>query len=164
MCSNFKKITIMFQSTHPHGVRQYQECALICEFEFQSTHPHGVRRGILTVPIAFNKVSIHAPARGATEQREDCHHRHVFQSTHPHGVRRDNLKRAYSNITVSIHAPARGATLSLPIYSNGALVSIHAPARGATYYRHYSRAKPLVSIHAPARGATTPFVKGWNVH
>ena len=60
----------MFQSTRPRGAR----------------HIHG--RGILPTP----KVSIHAPARGATS---------------PDQIVKPRLK-------VSIHAPARGAT-SLPV-------------------------------------------------
>ena len=55
-------------------------------------------------------VSIHAPARGATE------------------IERIKAKL----IIVSIHAPARGATALLSIFSKFRTVSIHAPARGAT--------------------------------
>ena len=77
---------------------------------FQSTHPRGVRRiTIYPVPCIY-KVSIHAPARGATcpvvkftrplecfnpRTREGCDDksapllsvRVAFQSTHPRGVR-----------------------------------------------------------------------------
>ena len=35
-------------------------------------------------------VSIHAPARGATDDLIDAADRLVFQSTHPRGVRQDN--------------------------------------------------------------------------
>ena len=122
------------------------------------------------------KVSIHAPARGATR------------------------KTGYDqqNTPVSIHAPARGATNSderpdggygfnprtregcdsrvaawVPgfarfnprtregcdrnCWSNTAStcpVSIHAPARGATLHILYNHISRQVSIHAPARGAT----------
>ena len=41
--NNLLKI-VMFQSTHPHGVRLTQ-MILACQYtKFQSTHPHGVRR------------------------------------------------------------------------------------------------------------------------
>ena len=34
----------VFQSTHPHGVRQgVHHCHLLNGYQFQSTHPHGVR-------------------------------------------------------------------------------------------------------------------------
>ena len=100
-----------FQSTHPHGVRLIIPPKYINRLVFQSTHPHGVRPQALrheTTTGCFNprtrmgcdlrkaqalqklKVSIHAPAWGATR----C--------------------RGFSNLTfgVSIHAPAWGATHS----------------------------------------------------
>ena len=123
----------------------------------------------------YRKVSIHAPARGATEI--------VL-----HGIFSD---------TVSIHAPARGATLDKFDFRFCERVSIHAPARGATQSERqqglstcfnprtrkgcdlvsialkrnkfrfnprtrkgcdntsiFLRIKNNVSIHAPARGAT----------
>ncbi len=100
------------------------------------------------------KVSIHAPARGAT-----------------FGIGRGTIM-AY----VSIHAPARGATTQTYYGPNAKPVSIHAPARGATWARlvyiygclsfnpraregrdrrhNPNDSNNQVSIHAPARGAT----------
>ena len=56
------------------------------------------------------KVSIHAPARGATvyvcRSQDDI----KFQSTLPHGERHILLDAFRRDILVSIHAPARGAT------------------------------------------------------
>ena len=99
-------------------------------------------------------VSIHAPARGATE-----------------GARPPPLC-----INVSIHAPARGATFLAGSSASSSssfnpraragrdvlaqldvapvTVSIHAPARGATRHEDDSVQDSIVSIHAPARGAT----------
>ena len=59
---------ILFQSTHPHGVRRGQARQGRHGGQFQSTHPHGVR---------------HQPKL----LLERCL---KFQSTHPHGVRRRN--------------------------------------------------------------------------
>ena len=56
---------IMFQSTHPHGVRPAWQPPQLCGFPFQSTHPHGVRR----INPRFHLGTA------------------LFQSTHPHGVR-----------------------------------------------------------------------------
>ena len=55
-----------FQSTHPHGVRQFLYSNCRFHIKFQSTHPHGVR------PISFDSID----------------YKFMFQSTHPHGVRR----------------------------------------------------------------------------
>ena len=56
-------------------------------------------------------ISIHAPARGATEKSVD-------------------YIQPYS---ISIHAPARGATYHIDVSVEDVKISIHAPARGATY-------------------------------
>ena len=61
------------------------------------------------------KVSIHAPAGGATGQNF-----------------------AFSrHFEVSIHAPAGGATVRLRVNHGGRTVSIHAPAGGATIIYDY---------------------------
>ena len=104
-------------------------------------------------PRVHERVSIHAPARGATRGR---------QPVAPGDF-------------VSIHAPARGATLFACLMHpsdsfnsraregrdagaagtrRGARVSIHAPARGATGETQREEIDADVSIHAPARGAT----------
>ena len=57
--------------------------------QFQSTHPHGVRQEITQAHDLTIKVSIHAPAWGAT----------AVQTA------------AFTRFKVSIHAPAWGATL-----------------------------------------------------
>ena len=101
------------------------------------------------------KVSIHAPAWGATPNGGETNmypdwfqstHPHgvrpkcitiiygtrEFQSTHPHGVRHIGSSTGVVTINVSIHAPAWGATSSTRKKSPKYLVSIHAPAWGAT--------------------------------
>ena len=122
-------------------------------------------------------ISIHAPARGATDfPRHSCRRSHA----------------------ISIHAPARGATKRRPVkftfpddfnprsregsdqiqreawdygedfnprsregsdddkgtQSGDGKISIHAPARGATIKPISSISSLSISIHAPARGAT----------
>ena len=76
-----------FQSTHPRGVRRVDLRSYIRPSKFQSTHPRGVRLPSRVWINLLSRVSIHAPARGATT----CHNNSVasvmFQSTHPRGVR-----------------------------------------------------------------------------
>ncbi|SDT03380.1 hypothetical protein SAMN05444162_2904 [Paenibacillaceae bacterium GAS479] len=121
-----------FQSTLPHGERLRFNPLNGEGVKFQSTLPHGERQPTVTPSLCmsgFNprsrtgsdamdsaradmeRVSIHAPARGATV------------------MGRDNPPR----LVVSIHAPARGATLAEVQRQQGEIVSIHAPARGATF-------------------------------
>ena len=61
--------------------------------------------------IVQSWISIHAPARGATDS----------------GLGYDLICR------ISIHAPARGATFRIYVLCRPEKISIHAPARGATY-------------------------------
>ena len=78
-----------FQSTLPRGERLTKGLWMMAFSRFQSTLPRGERPVlVLTWEEAF-KVSIHAPARGATLAE---------------GL-------IYKHFAVSIHAPARGATL-----------------------------------------------------
>ena len=100
----------VFQFTHPGGVRRHEGClrrsptrfnsrtregcdqglsdATVAGGKFQFTHPGGVRRRGSILSTDSVTVSIHAPGRGATQQRYRYH-------------------RANQ---VSIHAPGRGAT------------------------------------------------------
>ena len=88
-----------------------QECEpLLSGGVFQSTHPRGVRRLLRSDIRASIRVSIHAPARGAT-----------VANFGPGDL-----------LGVSIHAPARGATPHQLVADRLDQVSIHAPARGAT--------------------------------
>ena len=54
---------------------------------FQSTHPRGVRPINKIGFFMLGKVSIHAPARGATKKEVKELETQMFQSTHPRGVR-----------------------------------------------------------------------------
>ena len=107
---------VVFQSTHPHGVRRACEISGYGYLLFQSTHPHGVRLCCVCVLGVVNAVSIHAPTRGATrwvaasqseagsfnprthtgcdDTEKQAWRCFKFQSTHPHGVRQaisDNI-------------------------------------------------------------------------
>ena len=60
---------------------------------FQSTHPRGVRLYVSSRAAAAAHVSIHAPTRGATRlQKVRLKSKIRFQSTHPRGVRHRFLK------------------------------------------------------------------------
>ena len=147
----------MFQSTHPHGVRQ---AAGLGVTRVWGVSIHAPARGathafpiLLFTLNCFNPrtrtgcdyftwekkvfpflVSIHAPARGATLTKITRNYCQVFQSTHPHGVRPAGGGNGVRVCDVSIHAPARGATLLNSAEPSWNAVSIHAPARGATMH------------------------------
>ena len=77
-----------FQSTLPRGERPDAAAGFVGRQWFQSTLPRGERRAEQRYLRVVAKVSIHAPARGATGR----------------------LMRSERKGPVSIHAPARGAT------------------------------------------------------
>ena len=192
----------MFQSTHPRGVRLKLPFNVRVIGKFQSTHPRGVRPST-ALPISwptsrFNprtrvgcdalrgalgllcgKVSIHAPAWGATPcPSVPMPSSIMFQSTHPRGVRHDRRttgnatgsfnprtrvgcddlakRKAISCRMVSIHAPAWGATnLDCSVFRLMPVFQSTHP-RGVRRSPHeHDAATNGVSIHAPAWGATS---------
>ncbi len=100
---------------------------------FQSTRPHEARLDVIDLAAREHLVSIHAPARGATQVMLD---------------RRERLP-------VSIHAPARGATeaMAAGVYRRGLFQSTRPHEARREQEALYVRPEQ-VSIHAPARGAT----------
>ena len=122
---------------------------------FQSTHPRGVRHEPAPSGSAAHGVSIHAPARGATGPAgRDGRGGGRFQSTHPRGVRRRRQNGVRAVRHVSIHAPARGAT-QRTFWPPQPCCSFNPRTReGCDAAGLVAQAIRLVSIHAPARGAT----------
>ena len=126
------RICSEFRSTLPHGERPAARAESPLGYLFRSTLPHGERRFLALARYPRLRVSIHAPARGATS---------VCLVGRLCGV-------------VSIHAPARGAT-PRPAAGRGSRRSFDPRSRTGSDHRHgLLAAHALVSIHAPARGAT----------
>ena len=98
-----------FQSTRPRGARPCADAWTAKELAFNPRAREG-RDRLRRRRAACAKLSIHAPARGATDS--GCHRMHARM--------------------LSIHAPARGATHLHVAELVGEDLSIHAPARGAT--------------------------------
>ena len=147
------KDAALFQSTRPRGARHpFHNTA-----DLRSSFNPRAREGRdLHCLIRHNntRVSIHAPARGATKSSWDGSVSMGFQSTRPRGARQLTGLLCGGRIRVSIHAPARGATAGELSCEANVVVSIHAPARGATVSMQKVAIRRQVSIHAPARGAT----------
>ena len=168
------------------------------EYKFQSTLPRGERLSrsrtghnictdfnprsregsdfLLSVLIVQFRISIHAPARGATHRIQLVIRISIISIHAPaRGATRVRLV-CCRRLAISIHAPARGATApaqTVKSYTvdfnprsregsdhtshNGGIfviISIHAPARGATFGVFIRFFFIQISIHAPARGAT----------
>ena len=128
-------------------------------------------------------ISIHVPARGATNIRLSLLGCIFYFNSRP--CERGDLKAVVRGAvrTISIHAPARGATSSgtptkgdtydfnsrpcergdprTSLTKSPKSISIHAPARGATKAMASLIDLCVISIHAPARGATWRQCKYW---
>ena len=101
--------------------------------EFQSTLPRRERRPELCRLPHQYYISIHAPAKGATEGLFlDYEVIQYFNPRSREGSDGTPIAHAITAITISIHAPAKGATErpEYRIFADG--ISIHAPAKGAT--------------------------------
>ena len=120
-----------FQSTLPHGERFLTSSQRVKHRSFQSTLPHGERLSLkrttlLLFPfnprsrtgsdvlidlgaVVDDRLSIHAPARGAILFIHQETPGISFQSTLPHGERCDSHGTKIDSVFLSIHAPARGA-------------------------------------------------------
>ncbi len=108
-------------------------CCPIQQWTFQPTRPHGARRRRERVAVPQDRVSTHAPARGATYWRsarlscDVCFNPRArtgrdplvwpkqeeapkFQPTRPQGARPGWVQHESWLCKVSTHAPARGAT------------------------------------------------------
>ena len=126
-----------------------------------------------------SKISIHAPAKGATQMAVPFLYRQRhFNPRSREGSDRTSCQTHGARSQISIHAPAKGATGGKWYFPDLDDISIHAPAKGATHngarcgfddddfnprsregsdhssFNSFNRSG--VSIHAPAKGATTP--------
>ena len=145
----------VFQSTLPRGERL---CGVTCSFallSFQSTLPRGERLQSKIPKTRRRSISIHAPARGATNQslvkayavlnfnprsREGSDvlphplgpRIKLFQSTLPRGERLD-ISSWYQRFLLFQSTLPRGERLArITCFCFAFSISIHAPARGAT--------------------------------
>ena len=147
----------MFQSTHPHGVRQASNRPFASLGRYVSIHAptrgatmascqcgslrcqyvsiHAPTRGATPAgcpKVVPGAVSIHAPTRGATPQEPQVGAVTMFQSTHPHGARRVPYPTTTTSSRFQSTHPHGVRQKEEAEKRQLSLVSIHAPTRGAT--------------------------------
>ena len=104
------KVEIKFQSTLPHGERQVSIGYKGYRKQFQSTLPHGGRLPCVQ-PINKGKGFNPRSHMGSDSSRRTISLTPaLFQSTLPHGERHPSLAGIFHTHYVSIHAPTWGAT------------------------------------------------------
>ena len=170
---------IVFQSTHPRGVRPLLQASPDLRASVSIHAPAWGATQDLEEPLPLSLVSIHAPAWGATCVCAGLLSGIIrFQSTHPRGVRLGqimSIRRSLPSFNPrtrvgcddSTYAPTPAYRQFQSTHPRGVRpfvsvrcrvcyeVSIHAPAWGATSSQFAMPADAPVSIHAPAWGATS---------
>ena len=113
------------------------------------------------LPILFvhSKISIHAPARGATCCMDEFKNKFEFQSTLPRGERRrvsaGKSARNYFN------PRSREGSDRIPRRKDKRRLHFNPRSReGSDYFRIPVFSCHMISIHAPARGATACRCRG----
>ena len=146
---------MLFQSTHPSGVRRPSTRRASPTRHFNPRTPVGCDVPVLVLACIGDRISIHAPQWGATSAYHQSPAGALFQSTHPSGVRPTDsaaivrCKQFQSTHPSGVRPPSgdcgRSATADFnPRTPVGCDLSTE-PNRSAS---------PVISIHAPQWGAT----------
>ena len=150
---------LLFQSTHPLGVRRGSTKNFTFSEMFQSTHPLGVRHGQPICQCGLLCFNPRTHSGCDLLAANDIAGMMQFQSTHPLGVRHAWRKTLGEAAVVSIHAPTRGATSLSLLPSSLVLAFQSTHPLGVRRCRLLPyRYREEVSIHAPTRGATAYLV------
>ena len=128
------QITLVFQSTHPRGVRQKRLSGLYARPGVSIHAPTWGATEHRLLPVALDAVSIHAPTWGATRMLSLRPARQKrFQSTHPRGVRLNYLLILLVHISFNPRTHVGCDTGEIIGNTQLPIVSIHAPTWGATH-------------------------------
>ena len=168
--------TVKFQSTLPRRERRVAVCARKLSAQFQSTLPRRERPSLNKTLMRFIRISIHAPAKGATILPESPFLAFLFQSTLPRRERQTFILPEFCYFLYFNPRSREGSDIIIIAFQFLFVISIHAPAKGATSFQIFfqktfsfqstlpRRERPMltewinfnhgISIHAPAKGAT----------
>ena len=147
---------LLFQSTHPRGVRppssssppvlfyfnprthvgcDRKEIARLTSIvTFQSTHPRGVRLSTSSRPTLSRNFNPRTHVGCDTTFAQVSGSKIYFNPRTHVGCDRVPPRRDERHTGISIHAPTWGATYQSEPYRRNSLISIHAPTWGATLY------------------------------
>ena len=100
-------------------------------------------------------ISIHAPAKGATVWKKSINFFSAYFNPRTREGCDPSCHIRFVRWAISIHAPAKGATISVELsYAKIFLFQSTHPRRVRQSQIKTSYHGPLISIHAPAKGAT----------
>mgnify|MGYP000175737740 CR=1 FL=1 len=149
-----RRLQMLFQSTHPSGVRRPSTRRASPTRHFNPRTPVGCDVPVLVLACIGDRISIHAPQWGATSAYHQSPAGALFQSTHPSGVRPTDsaaivrCKQFQSTHPSGVRPPSGDCGRSATADFNP-----RTPV-GCDYIFNDLRDTPLISIHAPQWGAT----------
>ena len=136
--------------------------------------------------VPLYKISIHAPAKGATDKKLLHPELQAFQSTLPRRERQNSMcaesqptnfnprsregsdalwqSRILHFYQISIHAPAKGATNNMEEKDNGKNYFNPRSREGSDQAYQSDFADLIISIHAPAKGATASVLQSQTLY
>ena len=147
-------ITYDFNPRTHMGCDGIKYCVIMSIVIFQSTHPHGVRPPCgprWTMPWRYFNPRTHMGCDRSLVMRF-----HLSRDFNPrtHMGCDGGVRTIDNGGKISIHAPTWGATSINKDMPEALLISIHAPTWGATVRRVVVCGISCISIHAPTWGAT----------
>ena len=146
--------TGIFQSTHPRRVRRLIRFTKIFNQYFNPRTREGCDQSGKILLVAI-RISIHAPAKGATDLYSNILRPMKFQSTHPRRVRQQPFTFTPSNNEFQSTHPRRVRHRTYYRLLRIARFQSTHPRRVRRQGSDKGREDTRISIHAPAKGATT---------
>ena len=141
-----------FQSTLPRGERRKAPC----QGYISKISIHAPARGAtmqLGSELQLDTISIHAPARGATGSRRNRKGDNIFQSTLPRGERLAQLSHCITQFY--FNPRSREGSDRRAFYMSDLWKNFNPRSReGSDAAEEIGFSPVRISIHAPARGAT----------
>ena len=147
-----------FQSTRPRGARLRSSSRNALLPQFQSTRPRGARRRLIQDIESADFVSIHAPARGATNTLYHCRTDKKFQSTRPRGARHKSFFARSSCVWFQSTRP-RGARLSSAAFLSSSFKCFNPRAREGRDRRLRRGCCPRSTFQSTRPRGARPFEK-----
>ena len=143
----------IFQSTLPRGERPaWDGIPVDTMMDFNPRSREGSDDS-KTENLPHEPISIHAPARGATQSKRLDFGETVFQSTLPRGERRAMPRQ--TRLTSYFNPRSREGSDEVSAIGFSLLTDFNPRSReGSDTYRFDVYKRLRISIHAPARGAT----------
>ena len=160
-----RKLTRVFQSTHPVWDATAASSRPSCVSGFQSTHPVWDATPVDVFDGVAAHISIHASRMGCDffQSRSLSFQLH-FNPRIPYGMRLGRARRTCCPYVFQSTHPVWDATGHIGDVHSDLPISIHASRMGCDAHVRSLRAVPVISIHASRMGCDAALVSGAGRH